>query len=282
MPCSDFRYPTTAMCFSRPQPAMICCHSAIERPYFFSMDGKYDAGPCFGHGGACSAMLTCSSRRLRQMMRRAGRTDLIARRRDSPVSVGAGQADDRDGAVGFLLVAGVAWLGLGDPLPGLRACVPVELRGGHPHVTAAEVDPDLVGMRGDVVVPGRMTSRSTRRGNHQPGIVAVREPGHGRLPLLAGLGPDRGQVQQIHALELVPGPAMPAHRDPVEGAGHGIRRRDPAAAAPARSLLEAHYVLPTWSHAEIEGVLAIPILPPRGWDGWPRRRRQQVLSSPGP
>ena len=43
-----------AMCFSRPQLAMICCHSAIERPYFFSMDGKYDAGPCFGHGGACS------------------------------------------------------------------------------------------------------------------------------------------------------------------------------------------------------------------------------------
>src|SRR5262249_34670231 len=56
MPCSDFRYPTTAMCCSRPQPAMICCHSAIERPYFFSMDGKYDAGPCFGQGGACSAI----------------------------------------------------------------------------------------------------------------------------------------------------------------------------------------------------------------------------------
>jgi len=26
-----------AMCFSRPQSAMICCHSAIGRPYFFSM-----------------------------------------------------------------------------------------------------------------------------------------------------------------------------------------------------------------------------------------------------
>src|SRR5215472_13614201 len=51
-----------AMCFSRPQPAMICCHSPIERPYFFSIDGKYEAGPCFGHGGACSTMLTCSSR----------------------------------------------------------------------------------------------------------------------------------------------------------------------------------------------------------------------------
>src|ERR1700733_12887229 len=46
-----------AMCLSRPQPAMTCCHSAIERPYFFSMDGKYDAGPVFAHGGDCSVML---------------------------------------------------------------------------------------------------------------------------------------------------------------------------------------------------------------------------------
>jgi hypothetical protein len=35
---------------------MTCCHSAIERPYFFSMDRNYDAGPCFGHGGDCSVM----------------------------------------------------------------------------------------------------------------------------------------------------------------------------------------------------------------------------------
>ena len=26
--------------------AMIFCHSAIERPYFFSIEGKYEAGPC--------------------------------------------------------------------------------------------------------------------------------------------------------------------------------------------------------------------------------------------
>ena len=36
MPCSDFSYPTMAMCLPGPQPAMICCHSAIGRPYFFS------------------------------------------------------------------------------------------------------------------------------------------------------------------------------------------------------------------------------------------------------
>jgi hypothetical protein len=29
---------------------MIFRHSAIDQTYFFSMDEKYDAGPCFGHG----------------------------------------------------------------------------------------------------------------------------------------------------------------------------------------------------------------------------------------
>lgn len=48
------------MCFSRAQSAMIFCHSAIERPYFFSMDGKYDAGPCLGHGADCSARVESS------------------------------------------------------------------------------------------------------------------------------------------------------------------------------------------------------------------------------
>jgi hypothetical protein len=37
---------------------MTCCHSAIERPYFFSMDEKYGAGPCSGQGRACSATLS--------------------------------------------------------------------------------------------------------------------------------------------------------------------------------------------------------------------------------
>jgi hypothetical protein len=52
-----------AICFSRPQPAMICCHSAIERRYFFSMAGKYEAGPCFGHGGACGVEAAAGSAR---------------------------------------------------------------------------------------------------------------------------------------------------------------------------------------------------------------------------
>ena len=42
--------PTSAICFSRSHWAMIFRHSAIDQTYFFSMDEKYDAGPCFGHG----------------------------------------------------------------------------------------------------------------------------------------------------------------------------------------------------------------------------------------
>src|SRR5689334_24413160 len=97
-------------------------------------------------------------------------------------------------------------------------------------------------MRSDVVVPGRMMSGPSRGGDHQPGILRVREPGHGRLPLLAGLGPDCGQVQQVLALELVAGPSVPAHRDPVEGASHSIRGWYACAAGPARRFLKAHHV----------------------------------------
>jgi hypothetical protein len=50
IPYSDLRWPTIAMCFSWPQFMMISCHSDMGRPYFFSIDGKYEAGPCFGHG----------------------------------------------------------------------------------------------------------------------------------------------------------------------------------------------------------------------------------------
>jgi hypothetical protein len=69
IPCSDLRYPTIAMCLSRPQSVMMLCHSAIERPYFASIDGKYDAGPCFGHGADCSVTLEPSrSHGSRQMV----------------------------------------------------------------------------------------------------------------------------------------------------------------------------------------------------------------------
>jgi hypothetical protein len=48
IPYADFRCPTIAMCVSSPQSRITVCHSAIERSYFFSIEGKYEAGPCFG------------------------------------------------------------------------------------------------------------------------------------------------------------------------------------------------------------------------------------------
>src|SRR5664280_649340 len=53
------------MCLSRPLSTMILCHSAMERPYFVSIDGKYEAGPCFGQGADCSAMVDISPSRAR-------------------------------------------------------------------------------------------------------------------------------------------------------------------------------------------------------------------------
>ena len=44
-----------AMCLSRPQSVMTFCQSEMERPYFFSIEGKYEGGPTFGHGGEYSA-----------------------------------------------------------------------------------------------------------------------------------------------------------------------------------------------------------------------------------
>src|SRR5438067_11336821 len=49
---------------------MMSCHSAIERPYFFSMEGKYEAGPVLGHGGDCSLIATPSKWRSLDAWRR--------------------------------------------------------------------------------------------------------------------------------------------------------------------------------------------------------------------
>ena len=48
MAYSAFKKFTMVMCFSSPQASMICSHSAIDVPYFFSIEGKYEAGPCDG------------------------------------------------------------------------------------------------------------------------------------------------------------------------------------------------------------------------------------------
>jgi len=61
---------------------MICCQCPVERPYFFSMVGQYDAGPCFGRAGACWAMLVYFPCWLDG---EAGRADWFRRCGDRPV-----------------------------------------------------------------------------------------------------------------------------------------------------------------------------------------------------
>ena len=111
------------------------------------------------------------------------------------LSAGAGdQADDRQFAVGRLLVAGEAGHGGGDLLPGLLALGPVELFGGDGDLAVGRLDPDLVGMGGEVVVPGRVPGRSDRRGDDQPGVVlAAVGSFHGaRVPMGVAPGRRRG------------------------------------------------------------------------------------------
>src|SRR5258705_13007769 len=120
-----------------------------------------------------------------------------------PRSVGLGQPDDRKGPVSFLLVASVTRLACRDPIPGPRALVSVELRGGHPVLLAAEFDPDLIGGGGDVVVPGWVAGGSARGRADQPDAAGIREPADRGLALLAALGAHCRQVEQVHAHELV-------------------------------------------------------------------------------
>src|SRR5215469_7368387 len=128
----------------------------------------------------------------------------------TPESIGAGQADHWDDTIGLLLVGGVARLDLGDLLPRLSACLSIELGRSHPHLLAAELDPDLVWVGSDVVVPSRVMYRSAGRGNHQPGILPVWKSCHRGLPLLTSFGSHRGQVQQIHPLKSIARAPMPA------------------------------------------------------------------------
>ena len=110
------------------------------------------------------------------------------RRRWARVSDGS-QPDDRQNAVGFALVAGIAGLDGYDPLPGFLATLSVELFGLHSHVLAGHLDPNPIGMRRDVVIPARVVCRAGCRCDDQPCPVTVGEAGHGCQPLCPVLAP---------------------------------------------------------------------------------------------
>ena len=66
----------------------------------------------------------------------------------------AREPDDRQLAIGLHLVLREPWGGGGDLLPGFGALRPVQLLRAYVHRLAVDVDPDLVGVGGEVVVPG--------------------------------------------------------------------------------------------------------------------------------
>jgi hypothetical protein len=90
------------------------------------------------------------------------------------------QPDDRQNAVGFALVAGITGLDGYDPLPGFLATLSVELFGLHSHVLAGHLDPNLIGMRRDVVIPARVVCRAGCRCNDQVYAVLT-AAGHGAI-----------------------------------------------------------------------------------------------------
>src|SRR5512132_4382 len=73
----------------------------------------------------------------------------------------------------------------------------MQLLGGDGDLAAGHLDPDLVGMGGQVVVPRRIPRRSGRRGDDQPAVVLAGEPADRRLALDAALAADCGQDQGV-------------------------------------------------------------------------------------
>ena len=72
------------------------------------------------------------------------------------------EADDRQHAVSLLLVLCEAGRGGGDLLPRLITPRPVQLFGRNGDRAAVHLDLDLIGMRGDVVVPRWIPRRAGR------------------------------------------------------------------------------------------------------------------------
>src|SRR5580704_13020012 len=133
-------------------------------------------------------------------------------------SRGAGsghQADDRQFPVALALVPAEPGRGRGDLLPGILALRSVELLGRHRHLPAFDLDLDLVGMGGDVVVPRRVPRRPACRGDDQPAAVQAGKPADRIGTLESALAADGGQDQRVHAHKL-------AHALTAEPVGHHL------------------------------------------------------------
>ena len=89
-----------SICFSRPRPAMICCHSAIERPYFLSILAR---AQLMSHRSTAEGIVRSAGKYAEANLSQAG----VRIRQSLPVSVGkvcAGMA-----VMGVSYAPPVAW-----------------------------------------------------------------------------------------------------------------------------------------------------------------------------
>jgi len=102
-------------------------------------------------------------------------------------------------AVGLALVGREAGRSGGDLPPCLLPLGSVQLLGGHRDRAAAQLDFHLIGMRGDVVIPGRVPRRPGRRHHDQPAAIGAGKPAHRIGALCPALGADGRQDQSAKA-----------------------------------------------------------------------------------
>src|SRR5439155_6585042 len=86
---------------------------------------------------------------------------------------GGSQADERDLAVRFCWIGCVGRRLGDDALPDAGALLALDGFRADPQPLFANLDPDLVGMPGQIVDPGRMTPGTASRADDDPGVVAI-------------------------------------------------------------------------------------------------------------
>ena len=103
------------------------------------------------------------------------------------------QADDRQFAVGFLLIFRVPLCRAGDLVPRLLAGVSVQLLGADRNCAAGDLDLRGVRVGGEVVAPGGVLCCPIRGRDDQPPVGAFGEVGERGVVWGAALGADGGQ-----------------------------------------------------------------------------------------
>src|ERR1700730_6399446 len=136
-----------------------------------------------------------------------GRYQLTQQQAPLVVGTQALQDDDRDLAGGPLAVLVEAWVDAGVLLIQALVFVAIDNLRARPELLAPDLDRDL-GMRDEVVIPGRVGRRATLGGDDDVVVAVARVHDRG-FPNLAGLGSRGGEDYEVAAQEG-PGRGFPA------------------------------------------------------------------------